>query len=257
MGLRDVVNGLKSLITLLTTIPVGTHSIEYAAQYFYLIPIVGLIEGAIVSLLTWIPYMLRIEVVLISALYPFFHLLITGGIHIDGYADYSDVLGSHRVGEYAIMILKDPKRGVFAIVSVTINLIASTASMYLLLVKNYLKFPLWLVLIYVASTESMYITSFFGIEEPYEGLGKRFVLSAKISNNLVKNIAVLLMIYLPTVLLAPTEIHIVSTTALAAAIVSIIVAIDARKRLGFVSGDVMGFSYELTRVVCMVITACI
>lgn len=259
MSLRNIINGLKSLIALLTNIPVNANSIECAAHHFYLVPIIGAIEGIIVSLVTWVLYIIRIENVIISVLYPFFHLLVTGGIHLDGYADYSDVIGSHRTGEPAIKILKDPRKGTFAIVSTTLNLITSSTSMHLLLkLKDSTQpFPLWLILIYILSAESMYITSFFGIEEPYEGLGKKFVSSAKISTNLVKNAIVMVLTYLPVLTLIYTEIHVAFTITLVTIAASITVAIDARRRLGFVNGDVMGFSYELTRVICMVLTACI
>ncbi len=256
---RNIIKGLKSLLALLTSIPINDNSIEYAAQYFYLIPIIGIIEGVIVSFLIWILHILMVEIIIISILYPIFHILVTGGIHFDGYADYSDVIGSHRTGEYAIKVLKDPKRGTFAVISITLNLLISSASIYLLLnsKSSIYFFILQLILIYIASAEAMYITAFFGIEEPYNGLGKRFVISAKVATNLLKNVILFLITCIPISILIYTEIYIVLLIMMSMIFVSIIIAIDAKRRLGFVNGDVMGFSYELIRAICMVLTSCI
>lgn len=252
--------GLKSLLALLTTIPMSGSSIEYAAQYFYLIPIIGLVEGAIVSFLTWSLRALGMHNVITSILYIFFHLVVTGGIHFDGYADYSDVIGSHRIGEHAVKILKDPRRGTFGIISITLNLLASSASMYIMLeLSNSLYTSLLkLIIIYVASSETMYMTAFFGIEEPYDGLGRKFVAYAKISSNLIKNIITFLAVCLPILVFTYTELFTLIPIILAATLlVAIITASDAKKRLGFINGDVIGFSYEVARAICMVIATCV
>ncbi|MEM0152680.1 MAG: adenosylcobinamide-GDP ribazoletransferase [Ignisphaera sp.] len=259
MKWKSVFKGLKSLLALLTTIPTGNSSIEYAAQYFYLIPVIGLVEGAIVSFLIWSLYVLGIHNAIISILYIFFHLMVTGGIHFDGYADYSDVIGSHRTGEYAIKILKDPRRGTFSIISITLNLLISSASMYIMLGSGSSVYAslLRLVVIYVASAEAMYITAFFGIEEPYNGLGRRFVISAKISANFIKNIITLLAIYLSILVFTHIEVFMLISAILITLLVAVTIVSDAKKRLGFINGDIIGFSYETTRVVCMVIATCV
>ena len=43
-------------------------------------------------------------------------VLVTGGIHLDGYADTSDALGSHGSPEQKRELLKDPRCGAFAVI---------------------------------------------------------------------------------------------------------------------------------------------
>nr|MCR5774615.1 adenosylcobinamide-GDP ribazoletransferase [Lachnospiraceae bacterium] len=45
-------------------------------------------------------------------------VLITGGIHLDGYMDMSDALYSYKAPEERLKILKDPHIGAFAVISV-------------------------------------------------------------------------------------------------------------------------------------------
>lgn len=258
IGKKSFVKGLKSLISLLTAIPIGSESVDYAAQYFYLVPLIGLIEGAIVYLSILLLHTVGLRTITISILYLFIHLLVTGGIHIDGYADYSDVIGSHRTGEYAIKILKDSRRGTFAIVSIALNLFISSSSIYILLQKIPIHLHLLrLIPIYIISVEVMYVTACFGIEEPYDGLGRRFVVAAKIPDSIFKNILIFSIVYLLPSFLINIGILELAVEILTMLLIAIIIAFDSRKRLGFVNGDVLGFSYELTRLTCMVIITCI
>ena len=54
-------------------------------------------------------------------------VLITGGIHLDGYADTCDALASHSDAETMQRILKDPHMGAFAAIRLCAYLIASFA----------------------------------------------------------------------------------------------------------------------------------
>jgi adenosylcobinamide-GDP ribazoletransferase len=257
--LKELFKGFKSLLSLLTTIPVGRESIEYATKHFYLIPIIGLIEGSIVSLSLYLLYIVGLNITVISAMYPLIHLLITGGIHLDGYADYSDVLGSHRCCEEAVKILKDSRRGTFAIISITLNILISFISIHLLL-QGYLhsieEFLLRIILVYIISVEAMYITAFFGKIEPYNGLGKGFVLNAKLPINIARNTFLFLAIYLVLSIISYKNILTLITILVLSLFTSIVIAIDANKRLGFVNGDVMGFTFEIVKLITMVLITC-
>lgn len=50
-------------------------------------------------------------------------LLVTGGIHLDGYADTRDALASHKSMEEKLDIMKDPHIGSFATIRVTLYLL--------------------------------------------------------------------------------------------------------------------------------------
>ena len=52
-------------------------------------------------------------------------VLITGGIHLDGFCDTADALYSRRPQEEKLRILKDPNCGPFAVFSVVLALLVS------------------------------------------------------------------------------------------------------------------------------------
>ena len=55
-------------------------------------------------------------------------VLITGGIHLDGFCDTADALYSRRPQEEKLRILKDPNCGPFAVFSVILVLLVSFGS---------------------------------------------------------------------------------------------------------------------------------
>ena len=87
--------------------------------------------GAVLGLAWWgvcalsaalsLPHLLRVA--LLCAL----PALVTGGIHLDGYADSSDALASHASPERKQEILRDPHCGAFAVIRLCVFFIASFA----------------------------------------------------------------------------------------------------------------------------------
>ena len=111
---------LKSFIVSLsmyTSIPMPNiqWKDEYLKYIFYYLPIIGLLIGFFqVGIYTFANYM-DLTPNLYSALALIIVILITGGIHFDGYMDLSDAINSHKDIEDRIKILKDPHVGSFAV----------------------------------------------------------------------------------------------------------------------------------------------
>lgn len=250
-----LLRGLKSLISLLTRIPVGFQGVEEAAQYFYLVPLVGLVEGLAISLAVVAIRAICENGLMTSSLYLVAHLAVVGGMHLDGFADYFDVVGSQKRGASAIPILKDPRRGTFSIIAVVVNFLVSAASVSVLLesLESGTTLVLYLVCAYLASSESMFLTCFLGWEEPYEGLAKSFSRYSKKRGSLLKNLATYALILLALQVLWHS--HVLAIFALLPLATSLITSRDANGRIGFVNGDVLGFSYEISRVSALVIAA--
>jgi adenosylcobinamide-GDP ribazoletransferase len=110
--------------------------------------------------------------------------------------------------------------------------------------------------VYIISVEAMYITAFFGKIEPYNGLGKGFVLNAKLPINIARNTFLFLAIYLVLSIISYKNILTLITILVLSLFTSIVIAIDANKRLGFVNGDVMGFTFEIVKLITMVLITC-
>ena len=99
-------------------------SMAYAFCFF---PWVGLVVGG-AELLWWhVAAALGIEGLLFAAVAALLPLLITGGIHLDGFLDVADARGSHQSRERKLEILKDSHVGAFAVIAMGCYLLLYTA----------------------------------------------------------------------------------------------------------------------------------
>lgn len=87
-------------------------SMQYAMCFF---PFVGVIEGALFSLLWLVLQRLGFGVCFQSALLTALPVVVTGGIHMDGFLDTVDALSSWQTKERRLEILKDSHAGAFAV----------------------------------------------------------------------------------------------------------------------------------------------
>ena len=101
-------------------LPMDREHLKRAVQAF---PLVGLMQGIIYSSLLY----LYLEFTPFSHLASAFLLwlatiLLTGGIHLDGWMDASDAYFSYQDQEKRLEIMKDPRTGAFGVLSVLVLL---------------------------------------------------------------------------------------------------------------------------------------
>ncbi len=257
------------MLSLLTTLPVGYASLEEAATAFYLVPVVGLLEGLLVTITLYVVSTLYIDDLVMGGLYVVVHLLLTGGIHLDGFADYSDVIGSRASGSRAQAILKDPRRGSYAIAAMAVNMLLSLTSTSQLInllargsgLEGFLGLAAVMSFVYVISAESMFLVLSLTPPEPYEGIARLFSFTASRLNSKLYNITVYLatltLISLPLALTFGYQVSSLTMTSalLTQALLVMLIVRDSRSRLGFANGDVAGFTFELTRVSSLTVLA--
>lgn len=87
-------------------------------------PVVGLIQGAMMALLVWVCGLLGVDKVLFAALAALLPLLVTGGIHLDGFIDTWDALSSRKDRAGMLRVMKDPHVGAFGAMAVAAYLLA-------------------------------------------------------------------------------------------------------------------------------------
>ncbi len=109
-------------------LPMDQKHLEKAIQTFPLLGILqgGLYAGTLYAIVEWTPF---------SALTAAFVLwlasiLLTGGIHLDGWIDSSDAYFSYRDKEMRLEIMKDPRTGAFGVLSVIVLLSAKFFFLY-------------------------------------------------------------------------------------------------------------------------------
>ena len=90
-------------------------------------PLVGAVIGALCAAWVWLCGALELPALLRGAGLCILPVLLTGGIHLDGYADTWDALSSHAAPERKREILKDPHAGAFAVIHLCLYFLLSFA----------------------------------------------------------------------------------------------------------------------------------
>lgn len=122
-------DGLRSLViafAMYSKIPVpnvewNEKNMRYAMCFF---PVVGIVIGAAVY---GCGRLFPNGTFLFAAVMTLLPILITGGIHLDGYADTVDAISSYGDREKKLEILKDPHAGAFAVIGLAVYFIADLA----------------------------------------------------------------------------------------------------------------------------------
>lgn len=117
--------GLRSAITLLTRIPLRDEAEpERAAAWFSLVgAVVGLaVAGVYAVLFPWLPSLLAAVVAVAAGVW------LTGAFHEDGLADSFDALGSSATGEEALRIMRDSRLGTYGTTALVFSLLWRTVA---------------------------------------------------------------------------------------------------------------------------------
>jgi adenosylcobinamide-GDP ribazoletransferase len=96
------------------------ENMKYMLFFF---PLAGVLVGTVIVGLWFLFDLLGMGILLKSALLAVIPLLLTGGIHMDGFMDTLDGLGSYGEKEKKLEIMKDPNTGAFAVIGYGIYLL--------------------------------------------------------------------------------------------------------------------------------------
>ncbi len=233
-------------ISFLTILPVGHPSLseeKELARAMAFFPLVGLMIGLILALGY---YLLSFFLPRALVLWLTIGLLalLTRGLHLDGFADTTDGLGSGGSKEKILEVMRDSRIGAFGVM----GLILLIGAKYLALdqISN-LSIPFTLILMAVMGRNAMVLVCY---RSPYArsegGLAKPFVenLSARevlISSALTLGIAFLL----------------IGVKGIAVSFGIGLFSLGYRyffiKKLGGVTGDVLGAANELAELLCLLL----
>ena len=199
------------------------------------LPLVGLVCGGMLLLLHWLCRRLELSAMLFAAVATALPLLLTGGIHMDGFMDTVDALASHREREKKLEIMKDSRCGAFAVIWCGVYLLLSFAVYFQLYDWNV--FPAY-VGIFVLSR---ILSALLAVTLP--NARKEGMLFAFTENTHRRSATAALIIMLAAaaagmVLLAPVG---GGCSLLAGGIVCLWYCIMTKKQFGGVTGDTAGF----------------
>ena len=244
---------LESLFVALSTysqIPVpqfqwNERNVKYSICFF---PAVGLFCGA--ALLLWNQLCLHfgVSAVLFAAAASCLPLLISGGIHMDGFMDTIDALSSHQSKERKLEIMKDPNCGAFAVIYCAIYLLLQFGLFHELYLKSAVDFyaPVFIL--------SRALSAFCAVNLP--NARKNGMLCAVTQNTDRKkaSFASLLTAVFVCVLLLSISLKIGSCISVMAAATVLMYQRLTMKEFGGVTGDTSGFFLQLCELLCLFAT---
>jgi len=122
--------GARLALSLLTVLPVGAGSLDARSRQraIGLAPVVGSVLGAASGGIALGLHLLVAPPMLIGLLVVAFLALATRGMHVDGLADTADGLGCYGPPEKALAVMRDGGTGPFAVVTLIVVLGLQAAS---------------------------------------------------------------------------------------------------------------------------------
>ena len=127
--MKKLLGGLVTAFSMYSAIPMPQvewtgDSMKYALCFF---PLVGTLTGGLCWLWVFLCGSWQLGAALCAGGLVLLPLLVTGGIHLDGFLDTSDGLHSHQPAEKKLEILKDPHVGAFGVIRCGMYLAAQFA----------------------------------------------------------------------------------------------------------------------------------
>jgi adenosylcobinamide-GDP ribazoletransferase len=235
-------------VSFLTRIPVGGRvelEAEDVARGAVLFPVVGAGLGALLGLVV-VGLDTRLSALLAAGLAVALEAALTGAIHLDALADSADGLGAGS-RERALEIMREPTIGSFGATVLLLDLVVKTAALAALAAG-----PRAILAVAAAYALGRTAPLALGWALPYarpEG-GSGAILTGG-AGEMSRVVGVGLGVGLAFAALGLRGIALVAAAALGAALVGLV----ARRRLGGVTGDVLGAAAELATTLALVAAA--
>ncbi len=230
-----------------STVPVpqfdwNDRNMKYAICFF---PAVGLVCGAALWGWTALSKLLDVSGTLFSAVAVCIPILISGGIHMDGYMDTVDALASHQPRERKLEILKDPNCGAFAVIYAGVYLILSYGLFFELYRSDCVAAvcPAFVVSRSLSALCAVNIRNARG-----SGMLAAFTQDTERASANIALAAVLLLSSAAAVLISPAS---GSSAVLSAAVSVIIYCAAVVRQFGGVTGDTSGFFLQVCELLCL------
>jgi adenosylcobinamide-GDP ribazoletransferase len=237
---------IKNLFSFLTTIPVSMDEdmLTDAAKGMFLFPLIGAFIGLLAGLFGWVTSQFLPGLV-VGALVLGFLLLITGLHHTDGLLDFGDGVMAHGSPERKIEIMHDQLTGAGGLSLGIMTFLLSAFSIAELDAGIILQ---GLVVVEVSAKLSMVVGAWAG-KAVHKGMSSAFLEAMhgkKGTARLIGGLVISFGIALPLLWLAG------AVTVLAAIMASLIMVGISHRHFKGVTGDVLGATNELTRMVSLI-----
>lgn len=232
-------------VAFLTRVPVPAGRVELGredvARGAVLFPLVGAGIGALAGLVA-VGLDARLGALLAAALAVAFEALLTGAIHLDGLADTADGLGA-RTRERALAVMREPALGAFGVTALGLDLLVKTTA-----VAAILSGPepvLALVAAFALGRAApLALAAWFPYAREEDGIGRALAGRPWLAAGVVLGLG-----------LAVGALGVRGVWLVAAAALGVVALALVARRLGGVTGDVLGASAELGTTLALVAAA--
>jgi len=248
-----LLSGLRLAVTLLTAIPLPgggagpAPSRRVAAAAMAWAPVVGLLLGGVAAgVLDLAAHVARTGPLLAAVLAVTSLAVLTRGLHLDGLADLADGLGSRRPADEALAIMKRSDIGPFGVVTLLLTLAIQVAA--LAQAQALGRGVPALLAAAVAGRLSLTWACRRGVPAAH---GSR--LGVLVAGTVPPAVPVALTAAALGGAWAFGTIVLVATAA--GLIASLVLSVLAVRRLGGITGDVLGALVEVATAVCLLVTA--
>ncbi|MCW4044694.1 MAG: adenosylcobinamide-GDP ribazoletransferase [Candidatus Bathyarchaeota archaeon] len=239
---------IRNLLSFLTAIPVNMDKdcLTDSAKCMFLFPLIGAFIGLLAGAFAWASALFLPSLV-VGALALGLLLLITGLHHTDGLLDFGDGVMAHGSAERKIEIMHDQLTGAGGL---TLGIMT-----YLVTAFALAEFPRGIIMLQglivaeVSAKLSMVVATWAG-KAVHTGMNSPFMQAMHGKNGTFRLIAALVVSFVIAVpLLRLAGI----VTLLAAVITSLTMVAVAHRHFKGVTGDVLGATNELTRMVALIV----
>ncbi|MBU4439434.1 MAG: adenosylcobinamide-GDP ribazoletransferase [Acetobacterium sp.] len=231
-------------ISFFTRIPIKLKDVSTEEFYdsMILIPVVGVFIGLIlfgVSILLSFIHFIQLQALLMVIAY----IWLTGGLHLDGFADTTDALFSARDREKMMEIMKDSRLGAFGAIGLILIILTNWMT-YTIILPEYSSA---ILIIPVFGRVAAIMSTCFSTYAPGGGgLGKRFVEMTKLHHFIIY--LILLMVFSTLILGLPGLL-----TVVICLLPALLLMKNLQYKIGGMTGDTIGMTIELNQTFFMVV----
>ena len=250
---------LRNLLSFLIVLPFGMDEnlLSDSALFMFLFPLVGALIGLLAGLFGWVCLFFFLPSLIVGALVLGVLLLLTGLHHTDGLLDFGDGVMAHGSPERKIEIMHDQLTGAGGLTLGIMTFLVTAFSIAELVRPN----TVWgipvivsgLVVVEVSAKLSMVVGAWAG-KAVHQGMASSFLEAMHGSKGAVRLLAALVIslgIAVPLLWLKG------AIAVLAAIIASLVMVGVSHRHFKGVTGDVLGATNEIARMVSVVVLVAI
>lgn len=239
---------LRNLLSFLTVLPfrMDENMLSDCARFMFLFPLIGALIGLLAGLVGWVCLYLLVPSLVVGALVLGALLLLTGLHHTDGLLDFGDGVMAHGTPEHKVDVMHDQLTGAggltLGMMTLLVTALALTFLGWNVIVQS-------VIVIEVAAKLAMVVGAWAG-KAVHKGMASSFLEAMHGGTGNARLVAALVISFAIAVPLLWLNGAIV---ILAATLTGLIMVAIAHRHFNGVTGDVLGATNELARMVAIVV----